>query len=102
MIFQFLKLWYYCWKHGLRFDWMTYPTDKKYYVVFIYGKNFNSFDRKKNRGKYIQVLVSKKPCRDPYKIGNRLKRLINLKLIKKREKIIKHDSFHDKSFFGYC
>lgn len=103
MIFQLLKLWWYCWKNGLQFNWMTYPNDKRYYVIFVNGEDYNSFDPLGlNYGKFIQVLISKKPCRAPYKIGNRLRRLINIKLIKKRERIKKHNPFEDKSFFGYC
>ena len=102
MIFQLLRLWWYCWKNNIKFSWMIYPHDKRYYVVFAHGKDYNSFNPNKNYEKYIKILVSKKPCRDPYKIGNRLRRLINVKLIKKREKINKHNPFGDSSFVGYC
>ena len=100
MIFQLLRLWWYCWKNDIKFSWMTYLHDKRYYIVFVYGKDYNLF--RKNNSNYIQVLISKKPCRDPYKIGNRLRRLINVKLIKKREKINEHNPFGDSSFVGYC
>lgn len=73
MIFQLLRLWWYCWKNDIYFKWETCQGDPSYYSLVIHGNKYN---------KWIYLLVSKHPCREPYKVYNRIRRLINYKLIK--------------------
>ena len=93
MIFQLLRLWWYCWKNDIYFKWETSRRDKTYYEIYI--------ENEKNH-RHIMLFVSKHPCRKSYAIYNRIRYLIYHKLIKNRDKIKCYN--HDFGLFkiGTC
>ena len=104
MIFQLLRLWWYCWKNELRISWYEHKNDRSYYVVHIWNPNVkNIATNGKLKWQYepsLRLLVSKHPCREPYKVYNRMRKLIRDKLIRSKKYNIKA-YYHDFGTFEY-
>lgn len=74
---------WYCWKNGLRFIWYQSREDKNLLEIYIVTQNGHPSD-------YIHIYMNKKPCKKMYQIYNRIRFIINQKMIKKRVPIHKH------------
>ena len=83
MWLRYIMLCFYCFRRGLRFHILECEKDKTLYNICIVKKD-NPYDN------YLDLYVSKKPCRKPYQIYNRIKFLIYHKMIKNKGKISKH------------
>lgn len=82
MWFRFLLLWFFCFKNGLDFDWAVSKRDPNYWYVTIINRKLQYIPTE-----YLSIYIRKKSCKRPYQIYNRIKRLINVKMIKKRRPI---------------
>lgn len=100
MIFQLLRLWWYCWKNDIMFKCETFKYDPSYYEICIGEFIKNNIGLKWEHKRMIRIVVSKHPCRKPYQIYNRIRFLIYNKIIKHKKPIKAY--YHDFGMDNYA